>query len=307
MGDKVSPVDATPIRLAPLTGIEPDYKLGGEYATLVGVSKPLSAAKKDDQISRISRGMRNFDSESESVDISLSTQRKTDIEDETSEDKYAMVSLAPDDTDDDCRPLSPKSEQGMKRSDDDVDDGSEELNEVPVGKKRLKVKPSSSKSSLANNEIMMMVQKQVGEILQELTYQNIQYTAREFKKSVMVLFVDKKSWDVGLFYFAVGLLMAFICEMMNGPKYNVVVLLGVMASVYFKHFPGNSVRPQLVVTLLTTTSFAADIYYLTLPLHVVTNGSKALTVVVMVTKVLVLYNFLWLSSGSTKARKYLQR
>lgn len=290
MTDRINPSEMTPIRLAPLTSIKPEFLLPAAQDE----EKSIHSIN-DDTIKTATTEFEDIEIEpSENMgDISdTALIRGTKLKHQNQQQSnvpsssyYADVTTAPP-------------------SHNSLSDG--EVNEIPVGKK-LRVKPTRDGSGMCANELLVWIQIHVSAILRQLSYQNFKFALHECNKSVMVLFVDKQSWSTGMFYFAAGLAMSFISEIMNGPKYNTAMLLCVMASVYFKSFPGNSVRPQLVITFLTALSFALDIFYFTLPLTLVRNGAKALTAVAMVIKCIALYDFLWLSSGASKARKYLQR
>jgi hypothetical protein len=277
----MNPAEMTPIRLAPLTGIQPEYG--------------LPTAEDEEKSSH---------TDNDAIETTTPEFQRVDIEKATTkneENKKSPTQQLPQDntaTTPDSRSASPSTQPSRDSASDD------EMNEIPVGKK-LRVKPSGDGGFA--NETLLWLQIHISDILRHLSYQNFKFVVHECNKSVMVLFVDKQSWSTGMFYFVAGLVMSFICETLNGPKYNTSMLLCIMASVYFKSFPGNSVRPQLLITLLAALSFGLDIYYFTLPLQLVHNGAKALAAVAMVTKCLALYDFLWLSNGATKARKYLQR
>ena len=123
---------------------------------------------------------------------------------------------------------------------------------------------------------------------------------------VRTLVLHRSTWSSGLPYLIVGLILAFIGEVMeHGPQHNVVVLLVLMAAFAFPNFPDKTVRPQLVIVLITCISFLLDIALFVDP--DISIGPKAVTAMVFLSKMLALYQFLWYTKNAAKARKYFIR
>ena len=125
-------------------------------------------------------------------------------------------------------------------------------------------------------------------------------------QGIRTLLLQRTTWITGLPYLVVGLVLAFIGEVLkNGPQHNVAVLLILMAAFAFPKFPDRSVRPQLVIILFTAISFILDIILFANP--DVNIGVKAITAMVFLSKCLALYQFLWYTKNASKARKYFIR
>lgn len=120
------------------------------------------------------------------------------------------------------------------------------------------------------------------------------------------LMQHRSTWLAGLPYLIVGLALAFIGEVIStGPQYNVVTLIVLMAAFAFPNFPDKTVRPQLVIVLITCITFLLDINLVSHPETEV--GAKAITAMVFLAKALALYQFLWYTKNAAKARKYFIR
>jgi hypothetical protein len=125
-------------------------------------------------------------------------------------------------------------------------------------------------------------------------------------QGMRTLLLHRSTWSAGLPYLVVGLMLAFIGEVMkHGPRHNVVVLLVLMAAFAFPKFPDKTVRPQLVIVLITIVSFILDIIVFADPTLDV--GVIAVTAMVFLAKGLALYQFLWYTKNAAKARKYFIR
>jgi len=189
---------------------------------------------------------------------------------------------------------------------------SSEMSSTPLKGKPPQSLPVRKKPAERSNDMISMTTRYMNDVFnglkKECRKENVVATYDMFKRSVMILFVSESSWTTGVFYLTAGLFLSFWCEMLkNAPKYNSTTLLVLMASVAFKRFPSNSVRPQILLTVLTVLSIALDIHTFSRPPQVVSSAAKGLTACVLVCKCLALYYFLWLSEGADRARKYLQR
>lgn len=148
----------------------------------------------------------------------------------------------------------------------------------------------------------------VKDIASELSCSNFFKMWNEFHKSCVVLTLNKSSWSSGLVVLVLGLFMSYIDEIIrHSPQYNTSLLLALMASIAFSSFPKNSVRPQLILTLLTVLSLAIDLKKISQPTRLISTASKVLTSFVIIAKIYALYDVLTYSPGSARVRKYLDR
>jgi hypothetical protein len=148
----------------------------------------------------------------------------------------------------------------------------------------------------------------LAEVWRDITFANMSKCGSETKAAFHTLFKAKDTWAMCLHYLLVGLAMSFICEVVNqGPQYNTALLLVLIAGFEFHYFPTNSVRPQLVISVLILMSFVLDIILFAQPPHEVNDAAKVLTSFVFLSKGLALYNFLCLSNTGSRAKKYLWR
>lgn len=148
----------------------------------------------------------------------------------------------------------------------------------------------------------------LGEVWRDLTCTNASHCVKEATAACQILFRAADTWSMCLQYLLVGLIMSFICEVVaQGPQHNTALLLVLIAGFEFHFFPTNSVRPQLVLSVLVATSFVLDIMLFAQPPQVVNDAAKVLTSFVFLAKGLALYNFLCLSDTGSRAKKYLWR
>ena len=93
-------------------------------------------------------------------------------------------------------------------------------------------------------------------------------------------------------------------------RYNMVTIATLMASLEIWYFPQNTIRPQIILTLILIITIFIDIFnilgqlaggdhYIT-PLHII-------TFFIIILKLMGLNNFLFNVRGSLKTRKYLIR
>lgn len=158
------------------------------------------------------------------------------------------------------------------------------------------------------NIVWIPTKSLLGEVWRDLTCANAGHCAREFKAACQALFVAEDTWSMCLQYLLVGLVMSFTCEVVaQGAQYNTALLLALIAGFEFHFFPTNSVRPQLVLSVLVAISFMLDIMLFAQPPRVVNDAAKVLTAFVFLAKGLALYNFLCLSNTGSRAKKYLWR
>ena len=96
----------------------------------------------------------------------------------------------------------------------------------------------------------------------------------------------------------------------NTSRYNMVTIATLMASLEIWYFPQNTIRPQIILTLILIITIFIDIFnilgqlaggnhYIT-PLHII-------TFFIIILKLMGLNNFLFNVRGSLKTRKYLMR
>lgn len=128
------------------------------------------------------------------------------------------------------------------------------------------------------------------------------------RKSIWILFLDRDTWSRGIFFLVVGLIVSFVAETMNqGPNYNTAVLLLLMGSMAYPNFPQRTVRPQLLLALVSTMSFLLDLFFLAKPTRKISDRYKGAIGIMMASKLLALYNMLWLSKQAKRAKKYILR
>jgi hypothetical protein len=129
-----------------------------------------------------------------------------------------------------------------------------------------------------------------------------------FRQSIWKLFLDRTTWSKGVLFIIIGLGASFVTETTNqGPRYNSVVLLVVMASIAYPNFPKKTVRPQVVISLLVAITWLLDIYFIAHPPRLISNHYKAATIIAALSKLLALYDMLWLSKDALRAKKYIHR
>jgi hypothetical protein len=122
---------------------------------------------------------------------------------------------------------------------------------------------------------------------------------------IRTLMMHNSTWSSGLPFIIGGLVLAFISEVMQGSgRYNVAVLIILLAGMAFRHFPAKTVRPQLIVAVFTSLSFFLDFGLFLSP---VSNEVKAITALIMLAKILALYQFLWMTDNAVRVRKYFVR
>jgi hypothetical protein len=185
------------------------------------------------------------------------------------------------------------------------------LSPVKIKNKQKASAPSISPQISSHSWILSQGKEMILNILkatwQSLSPSNLRNVVVIFKQSVMVLFVEKTTWSLGLFYLMIGLSFTFLGEITGGPKYNSIFLLALMVSIAFNDFPNNSVRPQLVLACLASLTFALDIQFLVRSSRLVSPVCKAFISCSILAKSLALYDCLRFSNGSARARKYLIR
>lgn len=160
----------------------------------------------------------------------------------------------------------------------------------------------------AVNSVLVPIFAWLQEVWRDLTPANASKCASETKTTLHILFLAKGTWSACLPYLMAGLALSFCCEVVHqGPQYNTALLLALMAGFEFSFFPSNSVRPQLMLSLLVLTSVLLDIVLFAQPPQVVNDGAKVLTAMVLLAKALALYKFLCQSSAGSRAKKYLWR
>jgi hypothetical protein len=177
-------------------------------------------------------------------------------------------------------------------------------NQVPQDTSRRK--PTHNAGNI--NSSMYVRTYEVLHSFKNFGHVHISKAISEWKKSMMVLFVDQMTWKAGIFYLSIGLFLSFIQELCeHGPTYNLSVLLSCMAAIAYPKLPSNSVRTPLLITLAISISIGVDIIYFSMSSSIVTIFSKALIAMIILSKLLVLHDILWLSDKTTRARKYLAR
>jgi hypothetical protein len=121
--------------------------------------------------------------------------------------------------------------------------------------------------------------------------------------------VNKSSRRVGAPFLVFGLLFSSILEIMGQHfEYNFVLLLTLAAATLFPHFPRNSVRPQLVLSVTTLFSFGLDIFKLsTSPTTSTQREIMTFLLLTMLCKLAVFAGFLHNTQSAPRTRKYLDR
>ena len=200
-------------------------------------------------------------------------------------------SKAPDDTDNKVR-KTPKETKKSRRS--------------QKRKKETKYVPPQSNSLLTTTFHTFV--KCTAPLTTECRKVDIWLIFQTIRQSLWILVVDANTWSKGIIFLIVGLAVSFISELMNqGPQYNTMVLITVIASLAFPHFPAKTVRPQVLITILVVLSFLLDIYFYAHPSRLISDHYKWATVVTALMKLLALYNMLWYSSPARRALKYIHR
>jgi hypothetical protein len=127
-------------------------------------------------------------------------------------------------------------------------------------------------------------------------------------KGLWILFVKQCKTTLPFIYF--GLITAFISDILpSGPKYNVLVLLVLLAAVEFDKFPEKSVRPSIVIFTLVLFSSILDIQLLLLgpASSPVAIAQKTLIGYTLISKAAAIYLFLNEGRHVARARKYITR
>ena len=129
-------------------------------------------------------------------------------------------------------------------------------------------------------------------------------------KCVKTLICNKRALTSGLVFLITGLVCSFVVEIYDAPHYNTITLLTTMGMINNALLPSETIRPHLVITCLIISSIFMDIYniyYLQPDSNNATIFIKVLTTIIMISKVIALYDFLAISAMALKARKYLCR
>jgi len=125
--------------------------------------------------------------------------------------------------------------------------------------------------------------------------------------SFRILFSNNK---LGIFIPIIGLCCAFIIETIYSYHnsfrgYNVPILLTLLAATGFHLFPLKTARPQIALTLVTVLTISIDI------LSMIWQSSKpmiiVLKIIIILSKVYALQDFLRNGKGTRKAREILAR
>jgi len=109
----------------------------------------------------------------------------------------------------------------------------------------------------------------------------------------------------------VGIIAAAIAEIcQGGATYNVFLLLVLYFAREYSYFPAHTMRPHIVIALITLISIFVDFFTFTVKeKYEPTQGVKILTGIVVLVKLFALYNFLKNRNDddTVRARKYLNR
>lgn len=131
--------------------------------------------------------------------------------------------------------------------------------------------------------------------------------------SDVCVILKKSSWTLcikqlatGLPYVYVGVAVAFACELFaNSPKYNLPLLLILLAGTSYESFPSKTIRPHIVIFMLTFASCVLDLQ--TLIIKPVPIALRVMVAYVMFSKIVALYRFIRRGKGTERARKFLYR
>ena len=218
----------------------------------------------------------------------------------------------------------------QQREEQEEQEEQEEEDNLPVSLKQKpssnpSIDPSSSFSSFSNinsnffhsslsscfsslSILLLYLKDFLVPICRDFTPYNLFQIFQTFKKSLQFFFFLKRTSTIEIFYIITGLFSTFITEIfLHSPKYNLIILLTLIISISFSSFPKNSIRPQLVITILFFLSLLLDILYLIHSPKIVSIACKVFLVFSMLSKLLAIYDFLFYSEGSKRVRKYLIR
>lgn len=208
-----------------------------------------------------------------------------------------------------------EGEEGKVQDDDREEKGEiVEDDEERPNRNEIKYKASSTNSfggniwsQIKSRNCFQIMRFIVNEMISTFSPTNLRHIWIIFKKSMMILFLAKTTWSMGIYFLIIGLFFSFISEISFGPKYNSLFLLILMVSIAFSQFPQNSVRPQIVLTVLTCLTLVLDLQYLLRSPKIVSSACKSFIAFSILAKLFALYDFLLFSNGSKRARKYLIR
>lgn len=254
----------------------------------------------------------DMDSDEEDDKVSLAVQRHLDFADDDKEHEQDNCNDATDvenpparERDEEMSRKFGSSPQPIKRT-----YSTASFEDIGSSEARMKKEQYLEKNTMGKLNWLVWAPTKLwlGEVWRDLTYTNACKCGNETKAAILVMFEAKDTWSMCLQYLLVGLVMSFVCEVVHqGPQYNTALLLALLTGFEFHFFPSNSVRPQLVLSVLVGISFIMDIILFAQPPHQVGTTAKVLTAVVFLSKGLALYNLLCLSSTGSRAKKYLWR
>lgn len=106
--------------------------------------------------------------------------------------------------------------------------------------------------------------------------------------------------------FGIAVLLSMMLEIFDKTqRYNIIVILALAGACTFPGFPLNSIRPQVILSMLFIASFTVDIIHLIN--NEVTILSTGLMTALLLLKVIALSYFYGLNKRNMLARKYLHR
>ena len=185
----------------------------------------------------------------------------------------------------------------------DPNEENESINIPPRPKKRLESGRRNLKQSLSSG-VLTGSRLIVDGNMKERT-RAVWFPLFIWYLGIRTLMLQTSTWSSGLPFIIIGLILAFLSEVMQGSgRYNVAVLLILLVGMAFRHFPTKSVRPQLIVAVFTSLSFFLDFGLFLSP---VSHEVKAITALIMLAKMLALYQFLWMTDNAVRVRKYFVR
>lgn len=122
------------------------------------------------------------------------------------------------------------------------------------------------------------------------------------------LLVGTHSVHIGAPFLCVGLFLSMVLQLMpHVQRYNTVLMPALAAAVEYKHFPQNSVRPQVLIALAILLSIGMDIFQIANDRTNITPVIVATIVLINMCKIALLNTFLRNSQGAVRTRKYLKR
>ena len=96
--------------------------------------------------------------------------------------------------------------------------------------------------------------------LSELSY----YHQLTYKDIIIDFAFSRKARQLAVPFICMGILLSFLLETwpFQAPQYNSPIILATAASISYENFPEQTIRPQLVLSLLFFFSLAMDFFFI---------------------------------------------